>query len=227
MFNADARGIHAGMLGPVGTARGRRRRLRRHRSLPVRIRLRARDMVRRGYAGGRCRRRAVERRVGPPGLAGRVPAARAGRVARQLGRARPGRHRAATTTRSTSSSWPRGSRSRCSPRCRNAADRRTESACSASSASGHAGFALGVGARALDELLAIVPTKQRMGQFSPVADEQLFQHDFAMHDAALRAARAYVFDVFGACGGERRSPTARRRSCNSNGCARRPPTRRA
>ncbi len=64
-------------------------------------------------------------------------------------------------------------------------------------ASGHAGFALGVGARALDELLAIVPTKQRMGQFSPVSGEQLFQHDFAMHDAALRAARAYVFDVFG------------------------------
>lgn len=64
-------------------------------------------------------------------------------------------------------------------------------------ASGHAGFALGVGARALDELLALVPTKQRMGQFSPVSGEQLFQHDFAMHDAALRAARAYVFDVFG------------------------------
>jgi alkylation response protein AidB-like acyl-CoA dehydrogenase len=65
-------------------------------------------------------------------------------------------------------------------------------------ASGHAGFALGVGARALDELLALAPTKQRMGQFSPVADEQLFQHDFAMHDAAVRASRAYVFDVFGA-----------------------------
>ncbi len=65
-------------------------------------------------------------------------------------------------------------------------------------ASGHAGFALGVGMRALDELLELVPTKQRMGAFTPVADEQLFQHDFALHDAALRAARAYVFDVFGA-----------------------------
>jgi alkylation response protein AidB-like acyl-CoA dehydrogenase len=64
-------------------------------------------------------------------------------------------------------------------------------------ASGHAGFALGVGSRALDELLALVPTKQRMGQFTTVADEQLFQHDFAMHDAALRASRAYVVDVFG------------------------------
>lgn len=64
-------------------------------------------------------------------------------------------------------------------------------------ASGHAGFALGVGARALDELLALVPTKQRMGDFTAVADEQLFQHDFAMQDAAVRAARAYVFDIFG------------------------------
>jgi indole-3-acetate monooxygenase len=64
-------------------------------------------------------------------------------------------------------------------------------------ASGHAGFALGVGSRALDELLTLAPTKQRMGQFTTVADEQLFQHDFAMHDAALRAARAYVVDVFG------------------------------
>jgi alkylation response protein AidB-like acyl-CoA dehydrogenase len=64
-------------------------------------------------------------------------------------------------------------------------------------ASGHAGFALGVGSRALDEVLAVAPAKQRMGQFTTVADEQLFQHDFAMQDAALRSARAYVFDVFG------------------------------
>jgi alkylation response protein AidB-like acyl-CoA dehydrogenase len=64
-------------------------------------------------------------------------------------------------------------------------------------ASGHAGFALGVGARALDEILGIARTKQRMGQFSPVADEQLFQHEFALRDAAMRSARAYVMDVFG------------------------------
>jgi alkylation response protein AidB-like acyl-CoA dehydrogenase len=65
-------------------------------------------------------------------------------------------------------------------------------------ASGHAGFALGVGTRALDELLDLVPTKQRMGGFTPVSDEQLFQHDFALHDAAMRSARAYVYDIFGA-----------------------------
>jgi alkylation response protein AidB-like acyl-CoA dehydrogenase len=64
-------------------------------------------------------------------------------------------------------------------------------------ASGHAGFALGVGRRALDEVLELAATKQRMGQFATVVSEQLFQHDFAMHDAATRAARAYVFDVFG------------------------------
>ena len=62
---------------------------------------------------------------------------------------------------------------------------------------GHAAFALGVGRRALDELTTIVQTKQRLGS-APVHDQQLFQHDYALHDAALLAARAFVFDVFGA-----------------------------
>lgn len=65
-------------------------------------------------------------------------------------------------------------------------------------ASGHAGFALGVGKRALVEVLAIAETKQRMGSFESVTAQQLFQHEFAMHDAAMRAARAYVFESFGA-----------------------------
>jgi alkylation response protein AidB-like acyl-CoA dehydrogenase len=64
-------------------------------------------------------------------------------------------------------------------------------------ASGHAGFALGVGRRALVEVLAIAEQKERMGSFETVAAQQLFQHDFAMQDAAMRAARAYVFDTFG------------------------------
>ena len=64
-------------------------------------------------------------------------------------------------------------------------------------AAGHAGFALGVGKRALIEVLALAPTRSRMGG-PAVAAEQLFQHDFAMHDAAMRAARAYVFESFGA-----------------------------
>jgi alkylation response protein AidB-like acyl-CoA dehydrogenase len=62
-------------------------------------------------------------------------------------------------------------------------------------AAGHAGFALGVGKRALAEILELVPTRGRMGG-PPVATEQLFQHDFAMHDAAMRAARAYVLESF-------------------------------
>jgi alkylation response protein AidB-like acyl-CoA dehydrogenase len=62
-------------------------------------------------------------------------------------------------------------------------------------AAGHAGFALGVGKRALVEILELAPTKGRMGG-PPVSTEQLFQHDFAMHDAAMRAARAYVLESF-------------------------------
>jgi alkylation response protein AidB-like acyl-CoA dehydrogenase len=65
-------------------------------------------------------------------------------------------------------------------------------------ASGHAGFALGVGRRALVEVLAIAEQKQRMGSFETVTSQQLFQHDFAMQDAAMRAARSYVFESFGA-----------------------------
>jgi alkylation response protein AidB-like acyl-CoA dehydrogenase len=61
---------------------------------------------------------------------------------------------------------------------------------------GHAAFALGVGRRALDEVTAIARSKQRFGS-TPVQDQQLFQYDFAHHDAALLAARALVFDVFG------------------------------
>lgn len=62
-------------------------------------------------------------------------------------------------------------------------------------AAGHAGFALGVGKRALAEILVLAPTKGRMGG-PAVSTEQLFQHDFAMHDAAMRSARAYVLESF-------------------------------
>ncbi len=62
-------------------------------------------------------------------------------------------------------------------------------------AAGHAGFALGVGKRALEELTRIVQTKHRLGA-EPLREQQLFRHDYAMNDAALRAARAFVFEVF-------------------------------
>jgi len=64
-------------------------------------------------------------------------------------------------------------------------------------AAGHAAFALGVGRRALEELLVIARTKERLGG-DPIAQQQLFLHDFALHDAAVRSARAYVFESFAA-----------------------------
>lgn len=63
-------------------------------------------------------------------------------------------------------------------------------------AAGHAAFALGVGKRALEELLTIVAGKQRLGATIPLREQQLFRHELGMHDAALRAARALVFESF-------------------------------
>jgi alkylation response protein AidB-like acyl-CoA dehydrogenase len=62
---------------------------------------------------------------------------------------------------------------------------------------GHCGFALGVARRSLQEIAHLSGRKQRMGSAVPVRDQQLFQHDFALHDAALRSARAYALERFG------------------------------
>ena len=62
---------------------------------------------------------------------------------------------------------------------------------------GHAGFALGVGRRALDEIAVLAQGKQRLGQASVLADQERFQYDLGRNDAAMRAARALVFDAFG------------------------------
>jgi alkylation response protein AidB-like acyl-CoA dehydrogenase len=64
-------------------------------------------------------------------------------------------------------------------------------------AAGHAAFALGVGRRAMEELARIVLTKHRLGA-DPLRDQQLFRHDYAIHDAALLAARAFVYESFAA-----------------------------
>jgi alkylation response protein AidB-like acyl-CoA dehydrogenase len=61
---------------------------------------------------------------------------------------------------------------------------------------GHCGFALGVGRRSLQEIARLSSRKQRMGSAGPVGDQQLFQHDFAFHEAALRSARAYALELF-------------------------------
>jgi len=63
---------------------------------------------------------------------------------------------------------------------------------------GHCGFALGVGRRALEEVARLAGTKVRMGATTPIGEQQMFQYDFAYQDAALRSARAYSLEVFGA-----------------------------
>jgi alkylation response protein AidB-like acyl-CoA dehydrogenase len=47
----------------------------------------------------------------------------------------------------------------------------------------------------MEELTRIVQTKHRLGA-QPLRDQQLFRHDYAIHDAALLAARAFVYESF-------------------------------
>jgi len=61
---------------------------------------------------------------------------------------------------------------------------------------GHCGFALGVAQRALQEVARNAPGKFRMNSMTPVAEDRLFQHDFAYQEAAFRSARAYAYEVF-------------------------------
>jgi alkylation response protein AidB-like acyl-CoA dehydrogenase len=62
---------------------------------------------------------------------------------------------------------------------------------------GHSGFALGVSRRAIDEVIALAPRKQRMGHATNVAGVERFQFELGRHTAMIRAARAFVFDAFG------------------------------
>jgi len=64
-------------------------------------------------------------------------------------------------------------------------------------AAGHAGFALGAGRRALDEIGRLARVKTRMGASASVADTPRFQYELARAEAKLRSARAFVFDCFG------------------------------
>jgi alkylation response protein AidB-like acyl-CoA dehydrogenase len=63
---------------------------------------------------------------------------------------------------------------------------------------GQAGFPLGAAKRALEEIQALAPKRARLGQTGPIVEQQMFQHDFAWHEAALGAARAYVREIFAA-----------------------------
>jgi len=68
-------------------------------------------------------------------------------------------------------------------------------------AAGHAGWALGVARRALDEIAAVAPTKARMNE-PPLAEQQVFQVGYAEAEGKLRAARAFVLDAFAAADAE-------------------------
>ena len=64
------------------------------------------------------------------------------------------------------------------------------------SAIGHCGFALGIGRRVLDELVALAHAKP--GRSAMIAENgggEGFQERFGAADAALRAARAFVFEA--------------------------------
>ncbi|HUP74141.1 MAG TPA: acyl-CoA dehydrogenase family protein [Acidimicrobiales bacterium] len=62
---------------------------------------------------------------------------------------------------------------------------------------GHAGFALGIGRRAINEVTAIARIKQRMGAATRIGDRERFQFELGRFDAALRSARSFVFESFG------------------------------
>ncbi len=62
---------------------------------------------------------------------------------------------------------------------------------------GHAGFALGVSRRAVDELLTLAGRKQRMGHPTPVAGIERFRYELGRVTAKLKAARALLFQSFG------------------------------
>lgn len=61
---------------------------------------------------------------------------------------------------------------------------------------GHAGWALGVCRRALEEIASLAKVKQRMGAADVLAAQQLFQKEFGERTAQFRSARAYVLSAF-------------------------------
>lgn len=65
-------------------------------------------------------------------------------------------------------------------------------------AAGHAGFALGVARRALDEVAALAVAKTRLGE-ARLADQQAFQVGYARAEGKVRAARSFIFEAFAAC----------------------------
>jgi len=66
----------------------------------------------------------------------------------------------------------------------------------ATTANGHAAWALGVARRALDEIKDLGLERTRMGAPSTIARRSTFQRDYIRAEARLHAARLLVLDVF-------------------------------
>ncbi len=66
----------------------------------------------------------------------------------------------------------------------------------AQTAAGHAGFAMGVARRALDELREISKTKVRMGAASFLAQDERFLFELGELESRLRSASAWVLESF-------------------------------
>ncbi len=63
-------------------------------------------------------------------------------------------------------------------------------------AAGHAGFAIGVVRRGLDELLAVARAKHRMGDATPMAQSDRFIHEIGELESRFRAACCWLHDTF-------------------------------
>ncbi len=61
----------------------------------------------------------------------------------------------------------------------------------------HAGFAIGVTRRAVDELAALAAHKTRMGAETSLADSEQFQVELGTLEGRARAAETFAHDVFG------------------------------
>jgi len=68
----------------------------------------------------------------------------------------------------------------------------------AQTAAGHAGFAMGVARRALDELRELAQTKTRMGSGSFLKDDERFLHALGTMESRYRAACAWIRESFAA-----------------------------
>ena len=69
----------------------------------------------------------------------------------------------------------------------------------AQTAAGHAGFAIGVVRRALDELTVLSKTKVRMGTGSYLGEGERFLHSLGTLESRYYAARAWVRETFERC----------------------------